>query len=561
MNWTYAYTPQIWPSVLTISLLIALAVFARRRNRVPGAIPFFIACLFAILWATGSVMEYVMLDLATKIFWVKFQATWQVPVAIAVTCFILEYVSPGRWLTPRNLALLSIPWVVGIGMMLTDDLYHLVWSDFSLSGTVMPHLNPGGWLIVAYALGVLGALNLIVLGWLFLRSPQHRSAVIFLLVGQIGGHALYLLGRLIIFRPDRFFNPLGMVVEFVSYAIALFGFRIFDPIPLARQQAITQMSEGMFVLDNQGRVASLNPAAECILHAASRQIKGKPILELLPAFPAEHLEDPGGTEIEFSLDSNGEIRHYATVISLLKDFRGRVVGRLLLMRDVSEQKRARSQILEQQRALAVLQEREQLARELHDNLGQAFAFVNVQGQTVQRLLDRGDVPTAQEYVGRLVQVAREADVDIRESIMGLRATISERGLFPALAKYLSRYEKNYGIQTRLEGVEAFRDGDFEALVEVQLLRILQEALTNVRKHANAHCVQILFAARNGRAHITVQDDGQGFNPGTASAGSEEHVGLRVIRERAAEIGGSVEIRSAPDAGTQVLVQVPVSSKQ
>ncbi len=561
MNWTYVYTPQIWPSVFTILLLIALVVFSARRRSVPGALPFTIACLFAILWAAGSVMEYVALDLATKIFWAKFQATWQVPVAIAVTCFILEYVSPGRWLTPRNLTLLSIPWVVGIGMMLTDDLYHLVWSGFSFSGTVIPHLNPGGWLIVAYALGVLGALNLIVLGWLFLRSPQHRSAVIFLLVGQIGGHALYLLGRLDIFRPDRFFNPLGMVVEFVSYAVVLFGFRIFDPVPLARQQVITQMSEGMFVLDNQERVASLNPAAERLLHAASRQVKGKPILELLPDFPGEHLKDPGEAEIEFSLDSKGEIRHYATVISLLKDFRGLVIGRLLLLRDVSEQKRARAQLLEQQRALAVLQEREQLARELHDNLGQAFAFVNVQGQTIHRLLERGDVPTAQEHVGRLVQVAREADVDIRESILGLRATISEHGLFPALAQYISRYEKNYGIQALLEGTEAFVDGAFEALVEVQLLRILQEALTNVRKHANAHCVQILFARRNGRAHVTVQDDGLGFNPGASSAGSEEHVGLRVMRERAEEVGGSVVIHSAPGGGTRVVIEVPVNSKQ
>jgi signal transduction histidine kinase len=89
----------------------------------------------------------------------------------------------------------------------------------------------------------------------------------------------------------------------------------------------------------------------------------------------------------------------------------------------------------------MLQEREQLARELHDTLGQVFAFVNTQGQTVRRLLSRGDVATADELVARLVEVAREADVDIRESILGLRETLSERGLFPALARYLEQYRE------------------------------------------------------------------------------------------------------------------------
>jgi nitrate/nitrite-specific signal transduction histidine kinase len=113
---------------------------------------------------------------------------------------------------------------------------------------------------------------------------------------------------------------------------------------------------------------------------------------------------------------------------------------------VTEQRQAQAQMVEQQRALAMLGEREQLARELHDGLGQVFAFVNTQGQTVRRLLSRGDTATADALVDRLVEVAREADVDIRESILGLRETLSERGLLSAVADYLKQYEKNYGIQ-------------------------------------------------------------------------------------------------------------------
>jgi two-component system nitrate/nitrite sensor histidine kinase NarX len=130
-------------------------------------------------------------------------------------------------------------------------------------------------------------------------------------------------------------------------------------------------------------------------------------------------------------------------------------------------------------------------------------------------------------------------------------------LLPNLAQYLAKYEKNYGIQTRLEGSETFTDGAFEPLVEVQLLRILQEALTNVRKHADARSVLIAFVLEDGQACITVHDDGRGFDPDLSSAGMEEHVGLRVMRERAAEVGGSLSLKSASGQGTELVVRVPV----
>jgi hypothetical protein len=108
MTGSYAYTPQVWLSLLTVVLLVALAIFGWRRRNVPGAVPFTVGCLFAALWAAGSFMEYAVADVATKILWVKFQAVWQLPATTAITCFILEYAWPGRWLTRRNLALLSV---------------------------------------------------------------------------------------------------------------------------------------------------------------------------------------------------------------------------------------------------------------------------------------------------------------------------------------------------------------------------------------------------------------------------------------------------------------------
>lgn len=91
MTWSYAYTPQIWPPVFTVLVLIALAIYSFRRRSVPGALPFTFALLCGALWMVGSSLEVAAVDASAKIFWVKFQAVWLLPSATAVTCFLLDY--------------------------------------------------------------------------------------------------------------------------------------------------------------------------------------------------------------------------------------------------------------------------------------------------------------------------------------------------------------------------------------------------------------------------------------------------------------------------------------
>ncbi len=556
MTWDYAYTSTIWPSLLTGLLLGALGVYSWRRRSVPGALAFAVGCLLAGLWMVGAMMEAAAVDLGTKIFWFKVQGALQLPAVAAMACFVFEYAWPGRWLTRRNLLLLSLAPLAFPVLVVTNDFHHLAWRGFEYDGLVVPQRGPLNWVLLSYAM-LLGLVELAVFVWLFRRSPQHRWPAAIMATGQVVARIVYILDAVKLIPSDLPIDVMIIAFLFLMYAIALFGFRILDPIPLARQSAIEQLRAGLLVLDSQRRVVSLNPAAERMLGVPADKAKGRPVRDLLPAYPISNPAELGETEVDFSLGNGSQLRYYTMAISLLKDWRGLAVGLLLLMHDVTEQKQAQAQLVEQQRALAMLQEREQLARELHDSLGQAFAFVSTQGQTVRRLLNRGDLTTADEYVGRLVEVAKEADVDIRESILALRATVSEQGLFPALTDYLDRYGKNNGILTELKKSEVFTERAFEPLVEAQLLRIIQEALSNVRKHAKATCVHVTFMAADGNAQITVQDDGQGFEPGTWDDASGNHVGLRVMRERAEEVGGNLSIQSRIGQGTVVLVQVPV----
>jgi PAS domain S-box-containing protein len=337
------------------------------------------------------------------------------------------------------------------------------------------------------------------------------------------------------------------------YAIALFGFRIFDPIPQARQTVIAQMHEGMLVLDPQGRVVDLNPAAKRILGMSAKRARGQPVRELLPAYPDGQLADTEETEIEINLGAGQEaygqdVRHYALVISLLKDWHGLVIGRLVLLRDVTEQKRAQAQLLEQQRALAMFLERERLARELHDGIGQVLGYVKMQAQAARDQLAQDQTAAADSDLEKLVAVAQDAHADVREYLLGAKTPPPELpGFLPMLQEYLQRYSKQYGLRTEVivppEGI----DGIFEPTVKAQLLRIIQEALTNARKHAQAQCVQVLIQLDDGRAQVIVQDDGVGFDPKrvVSGDGQRKEVGFCVSEPKG---NGSVEILSSPGRG-------------
>ncbi len=186
MTVSYDYTPSIWPSIFTTLLLIALAVYSERRRNVPGALPFAIGSLFGALWVAGLIMEAVATDMETKIFWFKFQGVCQIPAVTAITCSILEYAWPGRWLTRRNLILLSIPCLLALGLALTDNLHHLVWRGFEYHGNIFPIRGPANWAFFVYAY-CLTIVNLIVLVWLFVRSPQHRWPVVIMVTGILAG--------------------------------------------------------------------------------------------------------------------------------------------------------------------------------------------------------------------------------------------------------------------------------------------------------------------------------------------------------------------------------------
>jgi len=210
-----------------------------------------------------------------------------------------------------------------------------------------------------------------------------------------------------------------------------------------------------------------------------------------------------------------------------------------------------------EREAAVAQERAMLAQELHDSIAQSLAFLKIQVQLLRDAMRRGDTEAMARVIGELDAGVRESYADVRELLVHFRTRTNEEDIEPALRTTLSKFEHQTGMVVRLEmeghGVPLAPD------VQVQVLHIVQEALSNVRKHAAARQV-VLRVLRTPHWRFEVSDDGLGFDAAAGDAG-DTHVGLRIMRERAQRIGASVGVASRPGHGCTVTLDLPAAAGQ
>ncbi|MDP9367907.1 MAG: GAF domain-containing sensor histidine kinase [Chloroflexota bacterium] len=214
-------------------------------------------------------------------------------------------------------------------------------------------------------------------------------------------------------------------------------------------------------------------------------------------------------------------------------------------------------------ALAVTEERERIAREMHDSLAQVLGYVNTKAQAAQALLGNDQSERAAVQIGQLAEAAREAYADVREGILGLRTSPGqERGFVETLRLYLERWEDQSGVTVDLDlGDPVAASVRLAPLAEVQLLRVVQEALANVRKHAQAHQARVRLRQSEEWIEVTIEDDGVGFDTDGAARAGFPRFGQAIMRERAEAVGGLLDVTSRPGQGTRVSIRVPAEREQ
>lgn len=271
----------------------------------------------------------------------------------------------------------------------------------------------------------------------------------------------------------------------------------------------------------------------------------------VPILAREHVVGVMGLA---SADSHAFTVEETRLLAAVGQQLGVVIENARLWDDLREKERVRGQLLEQV-LQAQEEERQRIARELHDDTGQALTFLMVGLRAASETCE----PTTRARLEQLREIAAQTLDSVKRLARELRPPLlDDLGLPAALERYLTSYRHTFHLNTDLQMTGFGVNGRLAPEIELTLYRIVQEALTNVAKHAQARNVSVVVERKSHSVIAIIEDDGKGFDvPAVMEAGRERQLGLYGMRERAELLGGRVQIESTPGKGTSVFVEVPI----
>lgn len=333
--------------------------------------------------------------------------------------------------------------------------------------------------------------------------------------------------------------------------------------------------DGVLIIDDNGLVRLANSAIVRLLGLEdNRAILNRRFIDFIApgqrkrweSFFATARQSAGASHIDESLlqrDDGGQTPVEITagafewegdgvVQMLVRDITGRKQAEETLQRRNLELRRLAARLAEVQEL-----ERQNLARELHDRIGQGLTAINLNLTIIDQSLDEGASRVVRSRLDDSLRLLEETTRQVRTVMAELRPPmLDDYGLLPTLRWQLEQFSARTGIDSRLEGEEP--TPRLPRSVELTQYRICQEALNNVAKHSGASEVKVTVTTSERESHLIVEDDGRGFNSrDQMNASSTGHFGLLTMQERARSVGGVVNVFSAPGQGTRVVCEVPL----
>ena len=315
----------------------------------------------------------------------------------------------------------------------------------------------------------------------------------------------------------------------------------------------------------EDRFVDVNPKACTMLGYQREELLATPLssihpndLALLGVFAESVFEKGTGWTNELSCVTKSGVSLPTEISASSMEMSGKLCI-IALVRDISERKQSEEKLLQQTQELSVLQERNRLARELHDSVTQSLYSLTLYAEAGRRLAASGDLDRVKDYLEQLGGTAQQALKDTRLLVHQLRpVALESEGLVGALQQRLDGVEKRAGVEAKLlvEGVASFPD-----YLEEQMYHVALEALNNSIKHAAATTVLVRIGVDDNSIELKIEDNGVGFD--VQSVGESGGMGLTNMRKRVEELGGYLTLISAPGEGTTISVTVglPESTKR
>lgn len=552
-----------------------VTVLAWRRRHVRAARPFALLMLAVTAWTVAYVLEIVSPDASLKVFWVKVQYLGIVFVPVTWLAFSLAHTDRKQWLTPRNVALLSVVPVVVLALMWTNPAHHLMMEDVrvvqSAAGRVLDiDRGPFFWLHTAYAYALLLTGTVLLVKECVQAGPAYRRQTSLLLVGALIpwlGNVLHVFGRGGASYLD--FTSFLFTISGIVIFWGLFRFQFLDLVPVARNTVIEKMLDGVLVIDAENRVVDLNPAAERIIGVKGSTVIGRPAGEVLTSWPslAEPFQEMTGVQEETTVTSESDGRIYGLSISPLHREGPRLVGHLLTFRDVTERERAEMAL--QQRATELQARNEELdafahtvAHDLKDPLTSIVGYADVladgdvqmSDEDVRELLE--EISASGRKMGSIVDellllsTVRQMD-DVERGPLDMHVIVSE-----ALRRLKALRDDH---QAKITGPETWPTAlGYGPWVEEVWVNYLSNAIKyggqppRVTLGATRQGSKIRFWVRDNGPGLTSEEQRQLFTPFTQldRRDAEGHgLGLSIVQRIIDKLGGRVVVESTVGEGS------------
>ena len=550
-----------WAYMISIAVNAVMTAVLFRKRHASGAKALMFVLLCCSVWSFGSAMETCVPDLAGKLFWtgISYPAHTFGPVVWFI--MILQLTDHRQWASWKNILLLCIMPVI-TSLFAVTGFHGLMWTYGTLQRNVLSlTYGPWFWIHMAFA-SVLDLLSVTLAIRFWKRQAPYfgkRYACLVIpviVVWLINTPYLFKLGLSVDLTPIAW----GASTPFIFWA--LFRDNLFDIVPIARYHVMENVNSGIVLMDRKDHVVDLNPAACGLFACQARSTVGMEAHDFFRDWPELLRQIEEGTDqIEFRKTADPADTYYVSSCFKVKQ-KEKILGRMLIVRDVTEERRTQAELLDTQRRMAVQGEQERMARDLHDDMGQIMGFVNVQTQAINEYLRHGQMEEAQKCLTRLSEVSRQAHDHVRETILEMRGESAKNEWTAAtylqkLAQELRLFERNTGIAVRddFEGVSGLMV--WASKPTLQMTKMIREALHNVREHSGATEAAVQFMENGDTLMISVSDNGRGFDTETPTPGG--HFGLTFMRERVEEMGGSFSVRSKMGAGTVVAVNLPLTA--
>jgi signal transduction histidine kinase len=451
---------------------------------------------------------------------------------------------------------------LGCVLSLTNTWHGWLWHSVRVAGgSFEAQTAPAGFAILL-AVCVLSAVTITInIRWAMRNvGLRRRQAWMFLLPSLVSwtGYCVSC-----VFDLDQARFAVRAISFFLTSLIMIWAFhrwRLYSILPLAKDVVLGGMVDGLMVIDDEGYIVELNAPARAIF-ASSAVSLGKTIKDAHQAWPQMVCRDDSVSIWESERKQDDVVSYHQITRIALRTPAGHVLGQVLVFKDITREKLQHARLVEQEKTLSTLEERSRLSRELHDGPGQLCGYLSMQTQSARILIAKQKYEQADQRLEQLQQAVQDVHLSLRESITGLQSETHEgRSLLESLQEQLLWYQENCNLRVELNLRCVWPAEMLARRTEAQLLHILQEALANVRKSAQASLVRIVIEKQDGHLVFLVEDDGCGFDP-AVSGQLVGHHGLEIMHERAEEIGAQLIIDSFPGSGTKVELRVPLVAEK